>query len=98
LLETVLDAYQEALDSAQSVLESAGFRPTSRVKSTGTLIEKLARGTSFKSVQDIAGLRIVTEGGRTDQDYVVRRVRRVFAAVGSDCTVVDRRATPSFGY
>ena len=74
--ETVLDAYQATLDDAQGILESAGFEPTTRVKSTGTLVEKLSRGTSFKSVQDVAGARVVVNRGRVDQDRAVARIAR----------------------
>lgn len=100
LLEQVLDAYQEALDSAQVVLEAAGYRPTSRVKSTTTLIEKLRRGTSFKSLQDVAGLRIVVPdgGGRIEQDRIVTGVIRAFANLGSTSRVIDRRTRPNHGY
>jgi ppGpp synthetase/RelA/SpoT-type nucleotidyltranferase len=100
LLERVLDAYQEALDSAQAVLEAAGHRPTSLVKSTSTLVDKLRRVTSFKSLQDVAGLRIVLGdgGGRMEQDRVVAGVQAAFAAVGSPTRVIDRRSAPSHGY
>ena len=60
LLERILAAHQFALDGVVEHLVELGYEPTSRVKSTGTLIEKLARGTSFKSVQDIAGARMAS--------------------------------------
>ena len=95
--ETVLDAYQATLDDAQSILEAAGFEPTTRVKSTGTLVEKLRRGTSFKSVQDVAGARVVLNGGRVDQDRAVARIVRAFAAASSAVKVLDRRTSPNHG-
>lgn len=96
--ETVLDAYQATLDDAQGVLEAAGFEPTTRVKSTGTLVEKLSRGTSFKSVQDVAGARVVVNGGRVDQDRAVARIAKAFTAVGTTVKILDRRASPNHGY
>lgn len=94
----VLDAYQATLDDAQGVLEAAGFEPTTRVKSTGTLIEKLSRGTSFKSVQDVAGARVVVVGGRVDQDRAVTRIVRAFEEVGTAAKILDRRTAPNNGY
>ena len=76
LLHAVLDSYQRALDEVQATLAALGYASTSRVKSTGTLIDKLSRGTSFKSVQDVAGVRIVIDGGCSEQDEVVDAIVR----------------------
>lgn len=95
LLEDVLNAYQGVMDVVQSRLEFWGLAPTSRVKSIGTLIEKLDRGTSFKSVQDVAGIRIVVDGLRADQDLVVDRI---VAEWPSRSRVIDRRDQPNHGY
>jgi hypothetical protein len=98
-LELILAAYQAALDSAQRILEGAGLLPTSRVKSTGTLIDKLQRGSSMKSIQDIAGMRIVVTGGRRAQDRVVRLVVGAFSRDGQPKPrTIDRRKTPTHGY
>lgn len=99
-LKAVLDVYQTALDDAQDILEKMDFAPTSRVKSTGTLVDKLRRGTSFKSVADVGGSRIVIEGGRRMQDEVVRQIETAFAASDPDRppSIKDRRAEPSHGY
>ena len=98
-LEEVLSAYQESLDSAQAILTDAGLQPTTRVKSTGTLIEKPRRGTSMKSIQDIAGARLVVSGGRPAQDAVVSRVRILLGGEGEAAPkTVDRRANPTHGY
>lgn len=94
----MLDAYQATLDDAQVILEGAGFEPTTRVKSTGTLIEKLSRRTSFKSVQDVAGARVVVNGGRIDQDRAVTKIVKAFDIVGTSAKVFDRRASPNHGY
>lgn len=94
----VLDAYQETLDDAQMILEAEGFSPTTRVKSTGTLVDKLRRGTSFKSVQDVAGARVVVDGGRVNQDRAVTCIVSAFESAGDVSKVLDRRATPNHGY
>lgn len=94
LLLTVLAEYQDALDSVKIRLEQLGLAPTIRVKSTGTLIDKLNRGSSLKSVQDLAGARVVVSGGWAEQDRVVGLVKNEFA--GS--RVIDRRSNPSHGY
>lgn len=96
ILEQVLEAYQAALDEVQGTLTSVGLVSTSRVKSTGTLVEKLLRGSSFKSIQDVAGARIVTGGGLEQQDRVVDAIQRVFGQ--SSCRTVDRRQSPNHGY
>ncbi len=65
LLLDVLSAYQAALSEVQERLGAAGYKPTSRTKTTSVLIEKLRREhSSLKSVQDIAGARIVVDGDR----------------------------------
>lgn len=98
LFAEVLDAYQATLDDAQAILEGQGFEPTTRVKSTGTLVDKLSRGTSFKSVQDVAGARVVVNGGRIDQDRAVGKIVKAFDTVGTPAKVLDRRASPNHGY
>lgn len=97
LLEHVLDAHQRALDAVVEHVVQLGYAPTSRVKSTGTLIEKLKRGTSFKSVQDTAGARIVVDGDLAAQDTLVQDLVDDFDV---DVTrhVKDRRRQPNHGY
>lgn len=62
-----------------------------------TLLEKVLRGTSLKSVYDVAGVRVVVAGGRNEQDLVVGRVADAFRGRG-DITYRDRRREPTFGY
>jgi Region found in RelA / SpoT proteins len=45
-------------------------------------------------MQDIAGVRLVIEGTRLDQDRVVERILELFP----DARMVDRREKPSYGY
>jgi ppGpp synthetase/RelA/SpoT-type nucleotidyltranferase len=94
LLGEVLTAYQDALDVAQTRLEALDLAPSSRVKTVTTLVEKLRRGSSFKSIQDVAGLRVVTEGGRSEQDLVVGHLSEVWP----DAKLKDRRIEPMHGY
>jgi ppGpp synthetase/RelA/SpoT-type nucleotidyltranferase len=81
-LERIWGTYQTALDLVQAKLEGLGYHPTTRVKTTTTLIEKLIREQSMKmkGVQDIAGARIVVEGGRLDQNAVVQQVVGAFTS------------------
>lgn len=99
LLFQVLDTYQAALDEVQEILEQRGYEPTSRVKSTATLVDKLRRGTSFKSVSDVAGARIVLDGGRTRQDAVAADIVDAFTVEGErPPKLIDRRKQPTHGY
>jgi ppGpp synthetase/RelA/SpoT-type nucleotidyltranferase len=96
----VLAAYGEGLAAVEARLRSLGFAVTTRLKTTGTLIDKLRRehGMKLKSVQDIAGARIIVRGSRRDQDEAVARVVATFAAAPKPPTVRDRRVQPSSGY
>ncbi|OIK06921.1 hypothetical protein [Streptomyces monashensis] len=99
-LSELLLGYDETLASALEVVRSLGFDPTSRVKNTGTILEKLARhgGSWLKSIQDLAGMRIVLEGGRRAQDDAVDLIVRAFSSAPREAKIVDRRTEPSQGY
>ena len=90
------DALEEAVTQVQTGLH---LTPTSRVKSTGTIIEKLHRygGSWLKSIQDLAGMRIVGRFDRTGQDELVARLVELFDGERPP-RVVDRRQEPSYGY
>jgi ppGpp synthetase/RelA/SpoT-type nucleotidyltranferase len=77
-----------------------GITPTARIKTTGTILEKLRRygGSWLKSIQDIAGMRIVGSFDRVEQDALVARLVELFSGEGHRPRVVDRRADPSYGY
>ena len=100
LLAEVLDAYATALAEAQRRLQALGYAPTTRLKTTGVLVEKLRREGSMKlkGVQDVAGARIVRYGSRTDQDEIVRRIVEEFSDGARPPKVKDRRAEPIAGY
>lgn len=96
----VLDEYRRSFGSAYEsvvriVREELHLEPTGRpAKSTSSLREKLNRESiRLVQVQDIAGCRVVVVDV-VEQDRVVAALR---AALG-DATVIDRRATPSYGY
>ena len=94
-LRVVCSEYDAPLATAERVVRDLGFRPSSRIKTTGTLIEKLKREkTTLSTIQDIAGLRIVEGSGPADQDAIVVAVASAFRQV----RVIDRRRAPSHGY
>jgi ppGpp synthetase/RelA/SpoT-type nucleotidyltranferase len=98
LLLEVLTSYQAALDETQTRLRHLGYSPTSRTKTTSVLIDKLRREhSSLKSVQDIAGTRIICSD-RDEQDEIVEAVLRCFADGFRPPKVKDRRTEPSHGY
>lgn len=99
-LSQLLLAYDDTLACALEQVRVAGFEPTSRVKNTGTILEKLTRhgGSWLKSMQDLAGMRVVIDGKRTDQDEAVGRIAQVFADGAREPKIMDRRSQPSEGY
>jgi Region found in RelA / SpoT proteins len=63
-------------------------------------LEKLGRhgGSWLKSIQDIAGMRIVDSFDRWGQDDLVGRIAALFADEPRPPRVIDRRARPTHGY
>jgi ppGpp synthetase/RelA/SpoT-type nucleotidyltranferase len=101
MLQTLLSVYSEVMETAVArVSARVGVAPTSRVKNTGTIFEKLERegGSWLKSIQDLAGLRIVADVDRRGQDELVRRVVAEFSEESRLPRVIDRREAPSHGY
>jgi ppGpp synthetase/RelA/SpoT-type nucleotidyltranferase len=97
LLERLVAAHGTVLATVQLRLAKELDLPvTSRIKTTGTLVEKLQRSESMalSRMQDIAGARLVVEMNRTEQDKLVARIVELFP--GADKR--DRRAEPSHGY
>ena len=97
LLTTYGEALRETTDRVRSTLN---LNPTSRVKNTGTILEKLERygGSWLKSIQDLAGMRIVDDFDRAGQDEIVARLAALFANETRVPKIVDRRADPVRGY
>lgn len=100
MLEQVFAAYDDALTDVRNRLRDVGLEPTTRLKTTQTLIEKLRRtsGLTIRGIHDVAGARIVLDGGRFKQDQIVERVVDTFRGSDKAPRVLDRRQDPSFGY
>jgi ppGpp synthetase/RelA/SpoT-type nucleotidyltranferase len=101
LLHELLLARSDLLETAIArVRDHLKIAPSSRIKNTGTILEKLRRngGSGLKSIQDLAGMRIVGTFDRRGQDEVVERVRALFADDPREPKVVDRRIEPMHGY
>lgn len=95
-----LDVYRRSFGSAYEVVVNAirdrlELEPTGRpAKSTTALVEKLRRETiRLTQIQDIAGCRLVTSDP-AEQNRVVESLKALFP----NCSVVDRRSDPSYGY
>jgi ppGpp synthetase/RelA/SpoT-type nucleotidyltranferase len=100
-LHRLLGAYGPVLAAAvELVAAKVGVVPSSRVKTTGTLIEKLRRngGHTLSSIHDLGGMRLVVPGGRVEQDRIVDGVRELFSEAARMPKVIDRRANPVEGY
>ena len=94
-LQQVRASYDEPMLGAQTLLRELGFEATSRLKTTNTIIEKLRRErTRLSEMQDIGGLRIVSEVDLTKQDEIVKTIVDVFPIT----RVIDRRSRPTHGY
>ena len=96
LLQRFRELYSVPLASAQALLrDRLGLEATARLKTTNTIVEKLRRErTRLAEMQDIAGIRIVSEMGLTQQDEMVTSIVALFPGA----RIVDRRARPSHGY
>ncbi len=95
--------YDAPLIRVEQVLRGRlGLACTSRLKTVGTIIDKLKREhTRLSSMHDIAGVRIVLTGSSEkvydwlgEQEKVVESIRSEFP----NSEVIDRRASPSHGY
>jgi Region found in RelA / SpoT proteins len=100
LLAQVANDYQVILDQVESKLRGLDIQATTRVKTTGTLIDKLRRQPDlpFSVIRDIAGARIVIDGGRLEQDQVTDRIIQEFTSCPKPPKLIDRRERPSHGY
>ena len=100
-LHVLLAAYGPVLTSAvDRVSADVGIVPSSRVKTTTTLMEKLHRsgGHTLSSIHDLGGMRIVVTGGRAAQDQMAQRIRGVFMDGARAPRIIDRRLKPVQGY
>jgi Region found in RelA / SpoT proteins len=98
LLAELLLEHNATLGEVSAKLTSAGYQATTRLKTSGTIIEKLRRMPELhlRSIRDLAGARIVRPMSLDEQDAVTEEIRSLWPA---DTTkVIDRRQTPSHGY
>ncbi len=96
-LEAFRVAHEEPMQTvAERIRARLGVEVgTTRLKTTGTLIDKLRRErTRLSTMQDVAGIRIVDEMSLSDQRTMAETVVETFP--GSE--LVDRLAKPSYGY
>jgi ppGpp synthetase/RelA/SpoT-type nucleotidyltranferase len=95
-LQQLLADQYPSLITAQRVLEEVLDRTsTGRLKTAKSTVEKLRRQTTrLSQIQDLAGLRIVIDGTRLDQDELEREIRNALEIVDRD----DRRKDDQYGY
>ncbi|MBL7256070.1 RelA/SpoT domain-containing protein [Paractinoplanes lichenicola] len=100
LLKAVLAAYREALQIVNALLRELGFHPVSRLKITGTIVGKLRRDrrSSLRTIQDLAGSRVVLDADLIEQDQAVQAFCEALERRGFGQSVIDRRADPRSGY
>lgn len=100
-LHELLVAYDAALSDCVGIVQGElAVETTSRVKNTGSILEKLVRqgGSWLKSIQDLAGMRIVNVFNRADQDRLVEQIVELFSQASRQPKIIDRRQAPSSGY
>lgn len=100
LLAQVDEMYGAAAAIVVGCLRDLGFQPTERgFKSTGSIVDKLHRqGITLRGIQDLAGARIIVNGGRPEQDQTKDSIIAAFRSSTKSPFVIDRRKEPSFGY
>ena len=100
LHEILLERSDQLERSIARVRDELGLSPSSRVKNTGTILEKLRRqgGWTLGSMQDLAGMRLVGSFDRRGQDVLVTSLCDLFAEEKRPPKVIDRRAAPMHGY
>jgi Region found in RelA / SpoT proteins len=96
MLADVLLEYDHALMAAATELQGIGLKPTTRLKTSGTIIEKLSRERhlNLKIIRDLAGARIVRRMTLDEQDQVSAQIMGIWPDAG----YIDRRENPSHGY
>ena len=91
LLADVLIEYNAALETVAADLRSLDLETTCRLKTSGTIIEKLRRPPRLRldQIRDLAGARIVRPMTLDEQDELAGRIRRLARHPG------DRSASDS---
>ncbi len=95
-LQDLRSEYDAPMGEVERILrDELSLKATSRLKTTNTIIDKLARQTTrLSKMQDIAGLRIVSDMTLAVQDELVKALQIRFP----NAEVIDRRLRPSHGY
>jgi hypothetical protein len=96
MLAEVLLEYDRVLMEVSDQLRSVGLEPTTRLKTSGTIIEKLSRERhlNLRSIRDLAGARIVRRMTLDEQDLMAAEIVEFWP----EAKVIDRREQPSHGY
>ena len=96
LLEELLLESNGALEEVAAALRGIGLEPTTRLKTSGTIIDKLRRPPhlTLASIRDLAGARIVRPMTLDEQDAFASQIQGLWP----DAMVIDRRREPSHGY
>lgn len=96
LLDEVRALYMEPMRLVANGLIELGYSPTTRPEKTWqSTVEKLKRETiRLSQIRDLAGARVVVDGGMSAQDETVRRIGERFP----DHKPIDRRENPMHGY
>jgi hypothetical protein len=96
LLGEVLIRFNGAPDQVATGLRSIGLSPTTRLKTSGTIIEKLKRQPhlDLTTIRDLAGARVVQRMTLNEQDGVSQKIRTLWPSA----QLIDRRVSPSHGY
>jgi ppGpp synthetase/RelA/SpoT-type nucleotidyltranferase len=100
-LHELLIVYDAALDVAIArIREHVNVQLTSRLKNTGTILEKLRRsgGGSLGNVQDLAGIRIVLDCDLAEQIRFARRIEKLFSSETRPPKIADKRLEGMRGY
>jgi Region found in RelA / SpoT proteins len=96
MLQALTTEHQHAIATVQGLIATLdpSLEQGGRVKTIGTMIDKLRRGTKLSRMQDFAGVRVVREMNRLEQVALTERIEALLP--GS--LRVDRIANPMFGY
>ncbi len=95
LLEELLAEYAGALQVTEERLRTLGLVPHGRLKTSGTLRDKLQREkVTLRGIRDLAGTRIVKRMNLAQQDALCDQICGLF----DDPKVIDRRTAPMHGY
>jgi|ERR1700678_866408 len=96
LLGELLIEFNSALGQVAGGLRGLGLSPTTRLKTSGTIIEKMKREAhlDLTNIRDLAGARIVQRMSLEEQDEIAAKIVDLWPGT----RLIDRRLNPSHGY